>query len=113
MRNICLLDSRPTLFDAIEFNDSIANIDVLFDMAFLVMDFVHRGRVPLANQLLNHYLALTGDYGGLAAMPLFLSCRAAIKAHTTAASAASQPREAGAETAVLREEARRYLDLAL
>src|SRR5215469_7733520 len=42
LRNICLLDGRPTLFDPIEFSDAIASVDVLYDLAFLLMDLIHR-----------------------------------------------------------------------
>ncbi len=109
LRNICLIDGRPTPFDAIEFNDDIANIDVLYDFAFLLMDLEHRGQRNLANAALNHYLPREGDYGGLAALPLFLACRAEVRAHVTAmqASAASAPADAPSA------EARSYLDLAL
>ena len=43
LRNIVLLDDRPVLFDCIEFNESFACIDVLYDLAFLIMDLVERG----------------------------------------------------------------------
>ena len=108
LRNICLIDGRPTPFDAIEFNHDIANIDVLYDFAFLLMDLEHRGRRVLANAALNHYLPREGDYGGLAALPLFLSCRAAVRAHITAMQAGVEDR---AET--LAGEARSYLHLAV
>src|SRR5690606_10725907 len=71
LRNICMIDGRPTPFDAIEFNPAIANIDVLYDLAFLLMDLVHRGMVPATNAVLNRYLAHEGQYNGLAALPLF------------------------------------------
>ncbi len=75
------------LFDAIEFNDRFTCIDVLYDLAFLLMDLDRHGLRERACQLLNRYLERTHDYGGLAAIPLFLSCRAAIRAHVTAAAA--------------------------
>lgn len=83
--NICLLDGRPTLFDAIEFSEDFACIDVLYDLAFLLMDMEARGLPEPANAVMNRYLERTGDLGGLAALPLFLSLRAAIRAHVTAA----------------------------
>ncbi|TIO39770.1 MAG: aminoglycoside phosphotransferase, partial [Mesorhizobium sp.] len=49
LRNICLFDGEPRLFDCIEFNDQIASIDVLYDLAFLLMDLWHRGFPELAN----------------------------------------------------------------
>ena len=109
LRNVCLFEGRPTLFDCLEFSDELASIDVLYDLAFLLMDLEHRGLVDFANLVMNRYLDLTGEDDGLAAMPLFLSSRAAIRAHVTAAAMerAVQPRaksEMGAE-------ARSYLDL--
>ncbi len=89
--NVCLIDGRPVLFDAIEFSDAFACIDVLYDLAFPLMELAHDN--DLAAPLLNRYLELTDDYAGLPALPLFLSCRAAIRAHVTIARAA-----AGADT---------------
>lgn len=86
--NICLFQGRATPFDAIEFNDAIACCDVLYDLAFLVMDLWHRGFRDLANFTFNRYLAMTGEYAGLAAFPLFLSCRAAVRAKVCAMTAA-------------------------
>ncbi|HIJ61229.1 MAG TPA: AAA family ATPase [Rhodospirillaceae bacterium] len=83
--NICLLDGRPTLFDAIEFNDDFACIDVFYDLAFLLMDMEARGLPDMASWLMNRYLERTGDTGGLTLLPLLLSLRAAIRAHVTAA----------------------------
>jgi len=54
--NIVLIDGRPVLFDAIEFNPLIATGDVLYDLAFLLMDLIERGLTPAANIVLNRYL---------------------------------------------------------
>ncbi len=107
LRNICLVDGAPTLFDAIEFSDSLARIDVLYDLAFLLMDLVHRDRRDLANLVMNRYLSRRVDYGGLAALPLFLALRAAIRAHVGAA--AAKQRGGAADAA----EPAAYLDLAI
>jgi uncharacterized protein len=93
LRNICLLDGIPTLFDAVEFNDDISCIDVLYDLAFLLMDLWHRDLPSHANLVFNEYLARTVDLDGLALMPLFLSCRAAVRAKTSATAAKVQPDE--------------------
>lgn len=90
LRNIVLLDGRPTLFDAIEFNDAIACIDVLYDLAFLLMDLWRRRLPAHANAVLNGYLAVSPDLEGLALLPLFLACRAAVRAKTSATSAGLQ-----------------------
>jgi predicted kinase len=86
--NIVLLDGKPVLFDAIEFDPLIAAGDVLYDLAFLLMDLVERRLCTQANVVFNRYLAETRrveDLDALAALPLFLSIRAAIRAKVTAA----------------------------
>jgi uncharacterized protein len=110
LRNICLFDGKPTLFDCLEFDDALASIDVLYDLAFLLMDLEHRGLAHFANRVLNRYLDRSGEDDGLRAMPLFLSLRAGIRAHVTA-SAAEQSGDVVRGTEIAGE-ARRYLDLA-
>ena len=109
LRNICVLHGKPVLFDCIEFSDEFASIDVLYDLAFLLMDVAHDGHAASANLVLNRYLDLTGEDDGLAAMPLFLSLRAAIRAHVGAAALPSKRPE---QREVFIAEARLYLDLA-
>ncbi len=85
--NIVLLGSEPVLFDAIEFSEDIAAGDVLYDLAFLLMDLSVRGDRRAANLVFNRYLHLMDpeeQLPGIAALPLFLSVRAAIRAHVTA-----------------------------
>lgn len=103
LRNIVLLDGVPTLFDCIEFDESFAVIDVLYDLAFLLMDLERRGLRRQANAVFNRYLELTGDVGGLTLLPLFLATRAAVRAKTGAAAAAVQA--AAARVPALRDEA--------
>lgn len=83
LRNIVLIDGAPALFDALEFDERLATIDVLYDLAFLLMDLWLRGERAHANAVLNRYLwraDADADIDGLAALPLFLSVRAAIRA---------------------------------
>ena len=88
--NILLDDGRPVLFDCIEFNDLLSEIDVQYDVAFLVMDLWFRGRVEAANRALNAWLDEGARslpptlWDGLAALPLMLAARAAVRAHVTA-----------------------------
>jgi aminoglycoside phosphotransferase family enzyme/predicted kinase len=86
--NLVLIDDEPVLFDAIEFDPAIAISDVLYDLAFLLMDLCERGLRADANRLLNRYLSLCPDMetqiDGLAALPLFMSLRAAIRAKVMA-----------------------------
>jgi uncharacterized protein len=98
--NIALVDGKPVPFDAIEFDPLIAAGDLFYDLAFLLMDLVERGLKEAANVVLNRYLAETrreGDCDVLAALPLFMSLRAAIRAKVTAArleNAKSEERDA-------------------
>lgn len=110
LRNVVMLFGQPTLFDAIEFNDELACIDVMYDLSFLLMDLIRRGLPRHANALFNRYLRDTTDLGGLPLLPLFLSCRAAIRAKTSATSAAMASDAARGRELGLR--AREYLELA-
>jgi len=86
LNNIVILAAKPVLFDAIEFNEDIAIIDVLYDLAFLIMDLETRAMRAEANRVLNRYVAKTADVAnisGLGALPLFLACRAAIRSMVT------------------------------
>ena len=87
LRNIVLLDGRPTLFDGVEFNDEISCTDVFYDLAFLLMDLWRRRLPRHANTVWNRYLAETADFDGVPLLPLFLSCRAAVRAKTSATAA--------------------------
>jgi len=110
--NIVLLKGRPVLFDAVEFNPLIASGDLLYDLAFLLMDLTERGLQGAANIVLNRYLIETNraeDLDALAAMPFFLSIRAAIRAKVTAArlkQGGTDPKDAIARSA------RQYFDFA-
>jgi uncharacterized protein len=86
--NIVLINGKPVLFDAIEFDDRIATVDVFYDLAFLLMDLIERGLHRAANIVFNRYLTDTQrihDLDALATLPLFMSVRAAIRAKVTAA----------------------------
>jgi len=108
LANICLWSGRPTPFDCIEFSDEIGNIDVLYDLAFLLMDLRLRGRGDLGNAVFNAYLALQPETEGLLALPLFLALRAATRSYALAGSARrrANPRQAARLLAL----ARRHID---
>ena len=80
--NIVLLAGKPVPFDAIEFDPSIASIDVLYDLAFPMMDFIRYGRGREANIVFNRYLQITSEdhLDALSTLALFLSLRAAVRA---------------------------------
>lgn len=93
LNNICMLGGKPVLFDAIEFDEDFASIDVFYDLAFLLMDLEHHRLRDLSNVLFNRYLQKTEDFTGVAALPLFLSCRAGLRAHVVMAAARAQEGE--------------------
>ncbi len=83
--NILLLDGHPALFDCIEFSDEFACIDVLYDLAFLLMDLLRRGDAAGAALVANRYLDVSGDEAGWALLALFIAVRACIRAHVSVA----------------------------
>ena len=111
LRNIVLIDGLPVPFDAIEFSERIASIDVLYDLAFTLMDLCDRGLRPLANRLLNEWLWRIAELpdapheAALALLPHFLSRRATVRAFVEASGAALAGK--------VSEEARDYQRLAL
>jgi aminoglycoside phosphotransferase family enzyme/predicted kinase len=112
LRNIVEIDGVPVLFDAIEFDDRVATIDILYDLAFLLMDLGKRGLGRHANAVFNAYLdceASTGNLVGLVTLPLFLSLRAMIRAKVELLRA---QKAEGKTAAAVRNDARAYFDLA-
>ncbi|MEQ1696524.1 MAG: AAA family ATPase [Hyphomicrobiaceae bacterium] len=92
--NLVLWKGAPMLFDAIEFDEAIATIDTLYDLAFLLMDLERYGARHAAHAVLNRYLWKTGDphdIEGLAALPFFMALRAGIRAMVTLDRARIQP----------------------
>jgi hypothetical protein len=85
LANIVVLDGEPVLFDAIEFSEELATIDVLYDVGFLLMDLVHEEQAAAANRVLNGYLRGSQVAGieGLQALALFLGLRAGVRAMVT------------------------------
>ncbi len=108
LRNICLYQGRVRLFDCLEFNDALATVDLLYDLAFLVMDLWHRGLRAEATRVVNRYFDTYGYEDGYVLMPFFTALRAAVRAHVTA----TQAESAASNQAALVDEARAYFDLA-
>ena len=80
MQNICLWHDKILLFDCIEFNEPFRFVDVMYDVAFAVMDFEAKHRPDLGNVFLNTYVEQTGDWEGLQLLPLYLSRQAYVRA---------------------------------
>ena len=110
LANIVSIDQQPVLFDAIEFDARIATVDVLYDLAFTLMDLLRHDQARAANIVLNRYLAATppDNLGALSVLPLFMSIRAAIRAQVALARL-KPPR---CDDPEILDDARRYFDLA-
>jgi aminoglycoside phosphotransferase family enzyme/predicted kinase len=110
LANIVSIDQQPVLFDAIEFDAQMATVDVLYDLAFTLMDLLRHDQPLAANAVLNQYLitAPVETLDSLAALPLFMSIRAAIRAQVTLA----RLKRPDADRDGILDEARRYFDLA-
>ena len=107
-----LSEGRPVAFDCIEFNAKLRWIDIISEIAFLVMDLQDRQQALLANRFLNSWLEASGDYKGLALLPFYLCYRALVRAKVDALRL-EQP---GLDIAVQQESRREfesYLDLAM
>jgi predicted kinase len=105
--NIALDRGQVLVFDCIEFDPRLRWIDVMSEVAFIVMDLTHRGRPDLARRLLNRYLEHTGDYGGLAVLHYYLVYRALVRASVAAIRGAQRGGNAASGN-----EVRGYLDSA-
>jgi aminoglycoside phosphotransferase family enzyme/predicted kinase len=81
LNNIVVMGNKPVPFDAIEFNDDYVFIDPIYDVSFLLMDLERIGERKLAHVLFNRYFELIPDDESLTLLPLYLSLRAAIRAH--------------------------------
>ena len=108
--NIARVDSELVIFDGIEFNASMRWIDVMSEVAFVVMDLADRARADLAHRFLDAYLERTGDYAGLAVLPFYLAYRAMVRAKIARLRATQLAKGAAKEASV--EESRGYLRLA-
>jgi predicted kinase len=101
--NIVRLNDRLTPFDCIEFDPDLRWIDVISDIAFLVMDLASHGRADLAFALLNRYLEVTGDYDGMRVLPFYAAYRALVRAKVDALMMEKVPARAAEFRARLRK----------
>lgn len=108
--NILSWEGRVEVFDGIEFNDGLRWIDVISDVAFIVMDLRFHRRDDLAARLLQGYLAASDDYAGLEVLGYYLAMRALVRCKVCLWSAATAAPAAARQA---RASARRYLALAV
>jgi predicted kinase len=104
LNNIADIDGHPVLFDCIEFSEPLRVIDVMSDVAFVVMDLHDHGRPDFAHRFLNAYLEIGGDYEGLRVLRFYLVYRAMVRAMVAC--------ERARQGATGLDEARRYIALA-
>ena len=116
--NILIEHGAPVLFDCIEFNERLSQIDVLYDLAFLLMDLWVRDQTEAANRILNVYFEQAARlednvhdiYAGLKLLPLYMSVRAAVRCHVNA-NYGGDGHYAMDKAQMYLEAARRFLDV--
>ena len=111
LKNICLWNNKIQLFDRIEFNEEFRFVDVMFDVAFTVMDLEARNRPDFSNIFLNTYLENTGDWEGLQVLPIYLSRQAYVRAKVNSM-LLDDPDVSAAEKQEARQTATNYYQLA-
>ncbi len=111
LNNMILSKTGVTIFDCLEFNAELRWIDVMSEVAFVVMDLEDRGRADYGIRFLNHYLEMTGDYNGVPLLQIYLSYRAMVRAKV-AALRFSQHHLTEDEATRISDEFHSYLDLA-
>lgn len=109
--NVFLENEAIRIFDCIEFNANLRWIDVMSEIAFVVMDLWHRNHPDLARRFLNAYLEHSGDYAGLVTLPFYLVYRAMVRAKV-ALIRSGQPDVSGEEKQLDQSEFRRFVGLA-
>ncbi len=109
--NIALIGGEPVLFDCIEFSADLRWIDVMNEVAFLIMDLADHRLPGLAIRCLNAYLEVTGDFAGLAVLRYYMVYRAMVRAKV-ACIRAHQPGLAREAQAAIETEYRGYFHLA-
>ena len=108
--NVALIDGRPTLFDCVEFNETMRWTDVMADVGFLVMDLIDRGQFAFASRFLNAYLEAIGDYNGLRVLRFYAVYRAMVRAKVAGMRAAQLTEGVRRKPAI--QECRQYMRMA-
>ncbi len=111
LKNVCLWNNKIQLFDRIEFNEEFRYVDVMFDVAFTVMDLDARNRQDFSNIFLNTYLEYTGDWQGLQVLPVYLSRQAYVRAKVNSM-VLDDPNISDEEHKKAQEDAKNYYHLA-
>ncbi len=111
LKNICLYQDKIQLFDRIEFNEEFRYVDVIYDVAFTLMDLDYHQASDLGNIFLNTYLETTGDWEGVEVLPIYLTRQAYVRAKVNSLTQ-DDPSLSLTERANLRQAASGYYNLA-
>jgi len=111
LRNIAWYQNNPLAFDCLEFNENFRWIDVVSEIAFLIMDLDDHQQNIFARILLNKYLELTGDYSGCRVLQFYLVYRAMVRAKVDAIRASQEGIDKHEKIEAL-DECQSYLELA-
>jgi len=79
LENICLDNNSIHIFDCIEFNDRFRCCDTAADIAFLLMDLDYHGRHDLSDDVIEEYVAVSGDAGSLPLIDFYKIYRAFVR----------------------------------
>jgi aminoglycoside phosphotransferase family enzyme/predicted kinase len=109
--NIVRFDGRLVPFDCIDFDPQLRNIDVIDDVAFLIMDLHSHARQDLAAALLSRYLEITGDYAEVRLLPFYAVYRALVRAKVDAAAAEQSPHVAAQYITRMQQRVRTAIEL--
>lgn len=88
--NIAFWNKEILIFDGLEFDKKLRWIDVISEIAFIVMDLEHRDQYKFARRFLNLYLEITGDYDGVTLLDFYLVYRAMVRAKVSCIQAQQQ-----------------------
>ena len=103
--DIYLLDDGPRVLDCLEFSDRLRAVDVLDDVAFLVMDLEDLGVAALGREFLEAYVRHSGERHPSSLLHHYVAYRAGVRAKV-----ACLRSDQGDTAAIVR--ARRLLELA-
>jgi len=111
LRNIAYWNNELLLFDCIEFNEPFRFVDVMFDIAYIVMDLDMRQRPDLRAAFLNTYVEETGDWEGLQVLPIYVNRQTYVRAKVISF-LLNDPGASAADKQAASETASRYYHLA-
>ena len=109
--HIFFTDHGIQIIDCIEFNDRFRHIDVLSDLAFLLMDLDSQGEPGYGDCLLNEFIRLTNDIKAFPLLAFYKCYRAFVRCKVNCILLQSQDLQQQ-ERKKIHHEALKYFDLA-